>query len=341
MPLAARLRAIGKEITMQSRRSLLANVLAPAALTGGLLALNRAWGRSAMPEFVGVDAWLNADGPLTMAGLRGKVVLVEFGTYTCIFWRRTLPYVNRWHAEYGSQGLQVICVHTPEFSFESRRPNVESATRALGVTYPVAQDNVYQTWRAWGNRAWPSFYLLDRDGQIRLIREGEGHSREMEDAIRRLLGVTRAGSNDRRMDDADLSRIGTPEFYFGSLHPTPQDRAQSPRQGETTYAFTQLSGPKLNEYQLDGRWAREGEALVLLSPSGRVRVRFSAAKLHLVAGASQSALVRLRVDGGAVSTVEIGPPTLYTVLNGDRYGEHLLELECATPGLSLFNATFG
>jgi hypothetical protein len=330
-----------KEIGMQGRRSLLSNVLAPAVLTGGLAALNRAYGGPAAPDFVGIDAWLNTDGPLTMAGLRGKVALIEFGTYTCIFWRRTLPYVNRWHADYGPQGLQIICVHTPEFSFERDHSNVESAIHALGVTYPTAQDNGYQTWRAWGNRAWPSFYLLDRNGQVRLVREGEGHSREMEDAIRRLLGVTRAGSNDRRMDDADLSRIGTPEFYFGSLHPTPQDRAQSPRQGETTYAFTQLSGPKLNEYQLDGRWAREGEALVLLSPSGRVRVRFSAAKLHLVAGASQSALVRLRVDGGAVSTVEIGPPTLYTVLNGDRYGEHLLELECATPGLSLFNATFG
>ena len=326
---------------MQSRRSLLSNVLAPAVLTGGLAAFNRAYGGPAAPEFVGIDAWLNTDGPLTMAGLRGKVALIEFGTYTCIFWRRTLPYVNRWHAEYGPQGLQTICVHTPEFSFESNRPYVESAIRALGITYPVAQDNGYQTWRAWSNRAWPSFYLLGRDGQIRLAHEGEGHSREMEDAIRQLLGMTRRGSNDHRMEDVDLSRIGSPEFYFGSLYPTPQDREQSPRQGDATYAFARLSGPKLNEYQLDGRWAREGEALTLLSPSGRVRVRFSAAKLYLVAGAPQSTPVRIRVDGGTESMVEISLPTLYPVLDGERYGEHSLELECATPGLSLFNATFG
>src|SRR4051794_39982247 len=206
-----------KEITMQSRRSLLTNALASTVLTGGPAAFNQAYGEPAAPEFVGIDAWLNTDGPLTMAGLRGKVALIEFGTYTCIFWRRTLPYVNRWHAEYGPQGLQTICVHTPEFNFESNRLYVESAIRALGITYPVAQDNEHQTWRAWRNRAWPSFYLLDRDGRIRLAREGEGHSREMEDAIRRLLGVARPGSNEHRMDDADLSRIGTPEFYFGSL----------------------------------------------------------------------------------------------------------------------------
>ena len=326
---------------MMSRRSLLSHVLGPVALTGGLLAAERASARTEAPDFVGIDGWLNTDAPLTMAGLRGKVALVEFGTYTCINWRRTLPYVNRWHADYGAQGLQVICIHTPEFGFERNRPNVAIAIRELGVTYPIAQDNEFRTWRAWNNQAWPSFYLVDGTGQVRLVREGEGNSQEIEGAIRSLLGLARAGSSDHPADDADLSRVGTPEIYFGSAHPTPQDRAQSPRQGEAAYAFAGRRGPKLNEYQLDGRWMREEEALVLRSSRGTVRVRFSAAKLHLIAGASPPVPVRVSIDGGGERTIEVGMTTLYTLLDGDGYGEHRLELECAAPGLSLFSATFG
>ena len=119
-----------------SRRSWLSRVLGPAALTGGLLAVNGAAARSEAAEFVGIDGWMNTDAPLKMSGLRGKVVLVEFGTYTCINWRRTLPYVSRWHSEYGPQGLQIICIHTPEFGFERNRPNVESAIRELARGLP-------------------------------------------------------------------------------------------------------------------------------------------------------------------------------------------------------------
>ena len=197
---------------MPSRRSLLSYVW--AALAGGLLAVNRASARSATREFVGIDGWLNTDGPLTMAGLRGKVVLVEFCTYTCINWRRTLPYVHRWHSEYGPQGLQIIGVHTPEFGFERDRPNVESAIRELDVRYPIAQDNEFQTWDAWDNRAWPSFYVLDRDGQVRLVREGEGYAQEIEAAIRSLLGLARAGSREHPADDADLSRVAHTRDLF-------------------------------------------------------------------------------------------------------------------------------
>jgi hypothetical protein len=326
---------------LPSRRSLLSYALGPAALSGLVSpTVGQASPRAAAPAFVGIDGWLNTDDPLTIAGLRGKVVLVEFGTYSCINWRRTLPYVNRWHADYGPQGLQIVCVHTPEFGFERVRPNVEIALRELDVRYPVAQDNEFRTWRAWDNRAWPSFYLVDRDGQVRLVREGEGNSQEIEAAIRNLLGRA-GGAGTHPSDDADLSRVGTPEMYFGSQHPTPQDRTQSPRQGEAAYAFSEASGPRLNEYQLDGRWDRGDEALVLRSSGGGVRVRFAAAKMYLVAGAAQPAAVRVSVDGGEARTIEVGMPTLYTVLDGDRYAEHLLELTSATAGLSLYSATFG
>jgi hypothetical protein len=322
---------------MLNRRSFLSTPVLPAAFGGGLAATGQAFGRSVEREFVGVNGWFNIDRPLSVAGLRGSPLLVEFGTYTCINWRRTLPYVKRWHAEYGPQGLQVVVVHTPEFSFERTRAYVEHQLSALGVTFPVAQDNEFKTWRAFDNTAWPSFYLFDGEGRLILHRDGEGYSAPIENAIRAQLGLSGRATSE----DTDVSRVGTGEFYFGSLHGTPQDRGQSPGNGERSYEIGRSTGPRLNEYDLQGTWARASEPLTLRSDTGALRVRFSAAKLHLVAGAPQPAPVRVRVDGGAEQTIEIGLPTLYTVLDGDAYGEHLIELEAATPGLTLYCATFG
>ena len=142
-------------------------------------------------------------------------------------------------------------------------------------------------------------------------------------------------------DDPDLSQIRTPEIYFGALHPTPQDRAQQPRRGEAAYIFGPAEGVKPHHYQLDGTWLREDEALVLRSARGGVRVRFSAAKLHLVAAAPHAATLRVTVDGGAAHTIEVRQPTLYTLFDGATYAEHVLAFEVETPGLSLFSATFG
>ena len=324
---------------MQSRRSLLHLLAAGALAAGAVPALARPGGAVA-PEFTGLAGWINTTGPLTLAGLRGKVVLVDFWTYSCINCRRTIPALNRWQAQYGAQGLQVVSIHTPEFGFEHAMPNVAAGVRELGIRYPVGQDNDYATWRAWGNEAWPSFYLLDRSGRIVLVREGEGHARELEAAIRALLGLGPSRLPPIPGDDPDLSRIGTPEIYFGALHPTPQDRAQSPRRGEAAYAFP-AEGPRSGQYQLDGSWERQEEALVLRSPQGGVRLSFAAAKLHLVAAAPQPATLRVTVDGAPGGTVAVGAPTLYTLLDGTSYGEHSLAFTTATAGLALYSATFG
>jgi hypothetical protein len=183
-------------------------------------------------------------------------------------------------------------------------------------------------------------HLLDRDGRIVLVREGEGHAHEMEAAIRALLGLPPSGFTAVPGDDPDLSQIRTPEIYFGALHPTPQDRSQRPRQGETAYAFP-AGGPIPGEYQLEGTWLRQGEALVLRSARGRVRVRFSAAKLHLVAAAPQPKTLRVTVDEGTPQAVEVERPTLYTLFDSSNYVEHGLVIEAEIPGLSLFSATFG
>ena len=311
-----------------------------AGLLAGAAGLVPALAQSPAPDFVGIDGWINTPAPLSVAGLRGKVVLVDFWTYSCINCRRTVPYLNRWQAEYGPRGLQVVGIHTPEFSFERMRRNVEASVREFGILYPVGQDNDRRTWRAWSNQAWPAFYLLDREGRVVLLREGEGHAREMEGAIRGLLGLS-GPFQPRPGDDPDLSRIRSPEVYFGSMHPTPQERGQSPRTGEATYAFGTGAGPRLNRYELDGTWARGEEELVLRSARGGMRLRFSAARLHLVAAATEAVPLRVRADGGEWRVIEIGRPTLYTLLEGEAYGEHLVEIEAPRPGLSLFSATFG
>ncbi len=328
---------------MQSRRSFLPQLLAASSLAAGLPPAVRGTAQTSAalaPDFIGLDGWLNTTSPLTLAGLRGKVVLVDFWTYSCINCRRTVPYLNRWQTDYGARGLQVVGIHTPEFGFEHVRHNVADAVREFGIRYPVGQDNGFRTWRAWSNEAWPAFYLLDRDGRIVLVREGEGHASELEAAIRALIGLTSSRLAAAPGDDPDLSRIGTPEIYFGSLHPTPQDRSQRPRQGEATYSLP-AAGQNPGEYQLDGTWLRQDEALILRSPRGAVRVRFSAARLHLVAQAPKPAKLRVTVDKADPHVIEIERPTLYTLFDSTTYDEHVLTFEAETPGLSLFSATFG
>ena len=139
-----------------------------------------------LPSFSGATAWLNSE-PLTPDGLRGKVVLVDFWTYTCINWQRTQPYVRAWAQRYKDQGLVVIGVHTPEFGYEKSTRNVVTALQRLAITYPVAQDNRYETWKAFGNEYWPAVYLVDRSGHIRLKHVGEGDYAETEEAIDHLL----------------------------------------------------------------------------------------------------------------------------------------------------------
>jgi thiol-disulfide isomerase/thioredoxin len=139
------------------------------------------------PEFAQIEQW-HGSAPLTMAQLRGKVVLVDFWTYSCINCLRTLPHVAQWHAKYQARGLVVVGVHTPEFAFERSAANVRTAMARFGITYPVAQDNQYATWKAYGNQYWPAVYLIDRNGRIVLTHAGEGKYDEIDAAIDKLLG---------------------------------------------------------------------------------------------------------------------------------------------------------
>ncbi len=320
---------------MQRRNLMAAGSVAGAFIAKSLRVANAA--RPAPPLLL--DHWVN--GPaIDTAMLRGKVSLVNFWTYSCINALRTLPYLRRWNEEYAAAGLQIISIHTPEFAFEHIRPNVEHAVRELGVRFAVGQDNGYRTWRAWHNRAWPSFYVLDRDAEITMLREGEGHAMELERVIRTLLGVSTEVARRQPPDDADLSQIHSPEVYFGALRPTPQEPSQSPRRGDAVYAFSR-GGPRLNRYELDGLWDRADEALTLRSARGRLRMRYSAAKLHLVAAAPDGVGLRIGRSDGTWRSVRVERPGLYSVVDGDTYGDEMVEIEVTSPGLSLYSATFG
>jgi thiol-disulfide isomerase/thioredoxin len=328
---------------MERRRLLNSGLVLAGTATAGSLSAMIGSTRSAgaMPAFTEPGGWINAAAPITLASLRGKVVLVNFWTYSSINSRRPMAYLKRWHSEYGPLGLQVIGIHTPEFRFEHTRSNVEMYVRAEGIQFPVCQDNEFRTWNSFENDAWPGFYLLDRDGRVVLSRLGENHAREMEIAIRNQLRLPVTGTVGRAGDDPDLSRVDSPELYFGNGHPTPQDSRQSPRSGQARYSYNVGTSPGFNRYLLDGVWSREQEPLVQQSAHGRLLLSFSAADLHLVAGAPAATTLRVRLDGGSPTTVAVGWPTLYTLVKGASYREHLLELESDTPGLSLFSATFG
>jgi thiol-disulfide isomerase/thioredoxin len=173
------------------RRAMLGSMLAVAAGGGAAAATPSLRDHGAAPEFTGIEQWLNSP-PLTLSALRGKVVLVDFWTYSCINCLRTLPHVNRWAETYKAQGLVVVGVHTPEYAFERSTGNVQTAMQRFGVKHPVAQDNRYATWKAYGNQYWPAIYLVDARGQIRFKHFGEGRYQETEAAIQALLASAAA-----------------------------------------------------------------------------------------------------------------------------------------------------
>ena len=239
------------------------------------------------PEFTGISAWLNSP-PLTLESLRGKVVLVQFWTYSCINCVRTLPYVTKWYATYKDKGFVVVGVHTPEFAFERETANVETAIKRFGIKYPVAQDNQYRTWRAFENQYWPAAYLIDRSGKIVATQFGEGSYQQTENTIARLVGEPAPAA---QASDPDLAGIETPELYFGSEK---NDGAivasQDSAAGERTYTLPD-SVPQ-NRFALAGGWkltadrataSADGvEILVRLRGQGQSgrRQRIAADRLH-------------------------------------------------------------
>jgi thiol-disulfide isomerase/thioredoxin len=291
--------------------------------------------RRPAPEFSGISAWLNSP-PLTVTGLRGKVVLVQFWTYSCINCLRTLPYVMKWYERYKDKGFVVVGVHTPEFAFEKVTGNVEAAVKRYGITYPVAQDNQFGTWRAFQNQYWPAEYLIDRSGRIVATQFGEGNYQEMEGKIARLVGNRAPGT---KAADPDLSTIGSPEMYFGTeKNDGAIVESQNSRAGERSY--TAPDDVPLDHFALSGSWTLSAESATLSADGGEILLRFRAPKVNLVAGSPSSQQLAVTVDGKPQPPVAVQGSQLYTLYSGAD-GEHVLRVAIPKAGLSAFTFTFG
>jgi len=316
-----------------------------------------------LPSLRGATGWLNSK-PLTQVDLRGKVVLVDFWTYTCVNWRRTLPFIRAWADKYGDHGLVVIGVHTPEFSFEHTVENIRWALKDMRISYPVAIDSDYAIWRAFNNEYWPASYFIDAKGHIRNHQFGEGDYQRCETVIQQLLTEAGFGGFDRApvsVDTfgaeaaADPDNLRSPETYvgyeqtknFASSHGAAWNKPH-------TYEFPARLG--LNSWALAGDWTAGKEAARLNQPSGRIAYRFHARDLNLVMGpAIPGASVRFRVllDGHpptAAHGVDIDSQGNGTVVEQRLYQlirqhepviDRQFEIEFLDSGVEAFDFTFG
>lgn len=263
------------------------------------------------PEFTGITHWLNTD-PLTMQQLRGKVVLVDFWTYTCINCIRTLPYVTSWYNKYKDQGLVVVGVHTPEFEFEKDTANVQAALKRFGITYPVAQDNNYGTWNAYSNQYWPADYLINQQGQIVDTHFGEGDYAATEAKIRDLLKIS--GTTTTLSDTTPTGSI-TPETYLGSAR------------GGAPYVH------------LNDQWTINPE-YIESKGQATLDLDFTAQKVFLVITPQNHESVKVWLDGQAQPDLQLDVPRLYQIEDFKAIESHKLRLEFA-PGTQTFAFTFG
>jgi hypothetical protein len=312
--------------------------------------------RRAMPALTGATEWLNSE-PLSPAGLRGHVVLVDFWTLTCVNWLRTEPYIRSWWQAYRADGLVVIGVHTPEFSFEHESDRVRHAIRERSIDYPVAVDNDYAIWRAFDNHYWPALYFIDADGFIRDHHFGEGHYQDSERMIQRLLGVEREFAQAAGVGveaEADWADLRTPETYLGygrAENFVPGDGAAFDER--QPYEFPERVD--LNHWALSGVWTVGSENVVLEQPGGSIAFRFHArdANLVLSAGARRPIPFRVLLDGDApgqshgVDVNEAGTGLLrdgrlYQLVRAqDPVSERVLQITFDAPGAEAYVFTFG
>ncbi len=290
-------------------------------------------------EFQGISHWLNTPGdrPLTLASLRGKVVLVDFWTYSCINCIRTLPHLRAWYAAYHRDGLEIVGVHTPEFAFEHELSNVRGASRRLKVIWPVPLDNDYKTWNAYSNEYWPAEYLIDKTGRVRHIHFGEGEYDETEQAIRELLAEAGASvpRHKAAVADATPTELTTPETYLGY---TRIERYQgSPIRENEVAQYTFDSALGQNDLSYNGTWRIGGERAVAVADA-RLRLHFVARNVYIVLGGKGT--VQALVDGKAARTIRVDSDQLYTVLSGQMRREGVLELRFS-PGVNAYSFTFG
>jgi cytochrome c biogenesis protein CcdA/thiol-disulfide isomerase/thioredoxin len=301
------------------------------------------------PQIAGIAAWINSK-PLQLSMLKNKVVLIDFWTYSCINCIRTLPYLKDWYAKYHDQGLVIIGIHSPEFEFEHNVDNVKNAVTKYGITYPVALDNNFVTWRNFKNQYWPAHYLINKNGDVVYVRFGEGEYDVTEHNIRYLLGL----KEPVKTAIAENSYITkqTPEIYLGYA------RAQGfANQGEeiknrsSIYMYPSILTE--DSWALQGNWIVYADKIVAASAGAAIKLHFNAGKVYAVMGVTSGNKINVKLllngelltqqKGADVSAsqVAVGRYQLYSLINFHQENDNTLELIAASPGLEMYTFTFG
>lgn len=301
------------------------------------------------PEFEGIETWLNSK-PLTMQGLKGKVVLVDFWTYSCVNCVRTLPHITRWDRDYRDKGLVIVGVHAPEFDFEKNVENVKQAIQRRQIAYPVAMDNHLATWDAYHNRYWPAHYLINPQGQVVYTHFGEGDYEETENNIRYLLGLK--GSAPSILEKTVSSWNQSPETYLGYRR---ADRFVSPEpvKREEVQRYSAPTSIPSDSWALQGAWNIGAEHITAEAAGAALQYRFTAAKVFLVLGSRNGkplhaslTLDEKPLQGAAGKDAPDGMltirnHTLYELVNQGSVAQGLLTVTAESPGLEAYAFTFG
>jgi thiol-disulfide isomerase/thioredoxin len=360
-----------EDINLNRRRFLSTAAMTIAAVQLGIVGCANAQAIGAIrlpseggfPSLGGATGWHNSQ-PLMAADLRGKVVLIDFWTYTCVNWRRTLPYVRAWSAKYKDHGLVVIGAHTPEFSFEHNVDNIRWAVKDMKIDYPIAIDSDYAIWNAFGNEYWPALYFIDANGHIRHHQFGEGEYQQSEAVIQQLLSEAGGGGFDSKPVSvdafgaeiaADSGSQSTPETYVG-YGQTENFASPGGAARNKSHVYAPSERLSLNHWALAGDWTVGKEAIALNQTAGRIEYRFHSRDLNLVMGpAARGASVRFRVsidgqppgdahgadvDGQGNGTIV--EPRLYQLIRQpDPIVDRQFEIEFLDPGAQAYDFTFG
>jgi cytochrome c biogenesis protein CcdA/thiol-disulfide isomerase/thioredoxin len=298
------------------------------------------------PQFVGLTNWINSS-PLQISQLKGKVVLVDFWTYSCINCIRSIPYVEKWQNAYSSKGLVIVGVSTPEFAFEHDPANVAAAVKRDGITYPVALDNNDDTWNAFQNDSWPADYLIDKSGDIRYVSLGEGDYNKTEEAIQDLLGINQPLQTPT--SNVPISQDQTPETYFGTNRA--QNFVGTPDLNDGTATFTPSSMLSSNQWTLSGSWQISPEYITSEASGATLRFQVTAKDVYMVAGSTNNQTESVQVglpsdDAGQYGSdapggvVSVAGSKLYHIVSLTTAGNTTVTLS-VPPGVSLYTFTFG
>ncbi|HEX2383746.1 MAG TPA: redoxin family protein [Acidimicrobiales bacterium] len=297
-----------------------------------------------VPALAAAKGWVNSP-PLSPEDLRGKVVVYDFWTYSCVNCVRTLPHVKALYDRYASDGLVIVGIHSPEFDFEKDHDNVQRAVQQLGVTWPVALDDDMAIWNAFSNNYWPEEYLTDRDGKLRQVYIGEGAYDQKENDVRTLLGE--AQNAPRAADDGQgevQPTAQTPEIHFGLSFGAQQFSSSSQPLSSGTTSFAAPASVPVDTFALEGQWNVSGQGIESQSADAAIELRYRATEVNIVAGAGTAeapVMLAVELDGVAQPPVSITGDDLYRVLSNGPEGVHDLVLRPMTASFNAFAFTFG